>query len=251
MKSLIIFLLVLLIPFSNHALTENGEKELQFSSEEFISYWDSVSPKFNKLRNKLEKDYKKFDKSEKFLKMVFYRSQLHLLYDYYQYSTVEELIESGKFDCVSGSFLMAAFLDFYGFDYQIIETSHHVFLLVELDKQQIILESTDSFNGFISDKNEVASYLAEFKSDAKNNTLYLHPDQRAINSLINPSIYRTIDLKELKGLEYFNKAIYYNNQKNLKNAFEEITKAESYYASERILTLKRLIQTQLSLAVNY
>ena len=250
MRRLIFFFLITFIPFSTPALTEIGNDDTQFSSREFISYWDSASSKFNKLRKKLEKDFSKFDKSEKFLKMIFYRSQLHLLYDYNQYASVEELIESGKFDCVSGSLLIASFLDFYGFDFKIIETSYHVFLLVDLGKRQILLESTDSFNGFISDKEEIALYLEEFKSAARNNTFYLNPDQKVINSLLKPSIYRTIDLQKLKGLEHFNKAIYYNNQKDLKKALEEAKKAESFYESDRILTLRQLLQSQLALAVN-
>lgn len=250
MKSLILLFLITLSSFPSPGFTEIGDEDVLFSSSEFISYWDSASPKFNKLKMKLEKDFRRFEKSEKFLKMVFYRSQLHLLYEYDQYATVEELVESGKFDCVSGSLLLASFLDFFGFDYKIIETSFHVFLLVELDNQQVILESTDSFNGFISDREEIAHYLDKFKSEAKNSKLYLHPDQKVINSLLRPSVYQTIDLQKLKGLEHFNRAIHYNNQKDLKKALEEAKKAEFYYRSDRILTLRQLIQSQLSLAVN-
>ncbi|RPA67508.1 hypothetical protein EF405_13975 [Cyclobacteriaceae bacterium YHN15] len=250
MKPFIFLFLITLVPYSSPAFSENGDEKILFSSQEFISYWDSTSPKFNKLKNKLEKDFQRFDKSEKFLKMIFYRSQLHLLYDYDQYASIEELIESGKFDCVSGSLLMASFLDFFGFEYKIIETSFHVFLLVQLDNQQVILESTDSFNGFISEEEEITQYLDKFKSEAINNTLYLHPDQKVINSLLKPSVYRTIDLQKLKGLEHFNKAIHYNNQNDLKKALEEAKKAEIFYESDRISTLKQLIQSQLSLAVN-
>lgn len=250
MKPLILLFLIIFSPYPSPAFSEIGDENMLFSSREFISYWDSASPKFNKLKKKLEKDFQRFEKSEKFLKMVFYRSQHHLLYEYDQYASVEELIESGKFDCVSGSLLMASFLDFFGFDYKIIETSYHVFLLVQLDNQQIILESTDSFNGFISDRGEIAHYLDNFKSEAKKNKLYLHPDQKVINSLLKPSIYRHIDLQKLKGLEHFNRAIHYNNQKDLKKALEEAKKAEIFYESDRILTLKQLLQSQLSLAVN-
>jgi hypothetical protein len=231
-------------------MSTNEKKESLFSSNEFIAYWDSTSSKFQKLNTKLQKDFGRYGKSEKFLKMLFFRSQQYLMDDYNQYASVEELIKTGAFDCVSGSFLMAVFLDQYGFDYDIMETSFHVFLTVNLEGQKVVLESTDGFTGFISEKEAVSAYLKDFEKQSKKTPLYLNPDQKLINKLLQPSIYRAINLQQLKGLELFNRAIFYNNNRAYDIAFEKIKEAETLYPSERIVALSKLLQMQLVIASN-
>lgn len=250
MKRFLLLFLALSITFSGIALSNNAKKESLISSNEFITYWDSTSTKFQKLNFKLQKDYDRYGNSEKFLKMLFFRSQQYLMYDYNQYASVEELIETGAFDCVSGSFLMAVFLDQYGFDYDIMETSFHVFLTVNVEGQKVVLESTDGFTGFISDKDEVKAYLKDFERESKKNPLYLNPDQKLLKDLLQPSIYRAINLQQLKGLELFNRAIFYNNQMAYDIAFQKIKEAEILYPSERITALSKLLQSQLIIASN-
>lgn len=247
MKRLIFFFLILIISIPSYSLSLNTQEDLDFSSQEFIDYWVAASPKFNKLRQKIDKDFQKFERSEKFLRRLFYRSQLHLLYDYNQYASVNELIETGKYDCVSGSLLMASFLDYYGVDYEIIETSYHVFIKVNLDNRLIILESTDA-NGYLTHEDEVAAYLENVEKDSKQSNLYLDPKDLPIKSLIQPSIYRTINIRQLKGLEYFNSAIFFNNQAAYTLAYEKAKAAEILYPSDRITVLRRLLEQQLVLA---
>lgn len=247
MKRLIFAFLVLIISIPGFSLPLNRQEDLDFSSQEFIDYWNAASPKFNKLRQKIDKDFQKFERSEKFLRRLFFRSQLHLLYDYNQYASVNELIETGKYDCVSGSLLMTSFLDYYGFDYEIIETSYHVFIKVNLDKQLIILESTDE-NGFLTQEEEVASYLENVEKDSKQSNIYLDPNELPLKCLIQPSIYRAINIQQLKGLEYFNRAIFFNNQSDYTLAYENAKSAETLYPSERIIVLRTLLEKQLVLA---
>lgn len=250
MKRLLLLILALSTSFSGIAMSNNIKNESFISSNEFITYWDSTSSKFQKLNLKLQKDFGRYGKSEKFLKMLFFRSQQYLLDDYNQYASVEELIETGAFDCVSGSFLIAVFLDQYGFDYDIMETSFHVFLTVNVEGEKVVLESTDGFTGFISDKDEVKVYLNNFEKESKKNPLYLNPDQKLVKDLLQPSIYRAINLQQLKGLELFNRAIFYNNQKEYETAFKKIKEAEILYPSERITALSHLLQSQLVIASN-
>jgi hypothetical protein len=250
MKRFLLLILALSTSFTGIALSNNEKKESLISSNDFIAYWDSTSAKFEKLNIKLQKDFDRYGESEKFLKMLFFRSQQYLLDDYNQYASVEELIETGAFDCVSGSFLMAVFLDRYGFDYDIMETSFHVFLTVNVEGKKVVLESTDGFTGFINDKNEVKAYLTDFEKESKKNPLYLNPEQQLVQNLLQPAIYRAINLQQLKGLELFNRAIFYNNQKEYDIAFKKIKEAETFYPSERITALSKLLQSQLIVASN-
>ncbi|MCR9014446.1 hypothetical protein [Aquiflexum gelatinilyticum] len=250
MKRFLLLILALSTSYTGIALSNNEKKESLISSNDFIAFWDSTSTKFEKLNIKLQKDFDRYGESEKFLKMLFFRSQQYLLDDYNQYASVEELIETGAFDCVSGSFLMAVFLDRYGFDYDIMETSFHVFLTVNVEGKKVVLESTDGFTGFINDKNEVKAYLTDFEKESKKNPLYLNPEQQLVQNLLQPAIFRAINLQQLKGLELFNRAIFYNNQKEYDIAFKKIKEAETLYPSERISALSRLLQSQLVVASN-
>jgi hypothetical protein len=54
----------------------------------------------------------------------------------------------------------------------------------------------------------------------------------------------------LKGLELFNRAIFYNNQMAYDLAYQKIKEAETLYPSERIIALGKLLQTQLAVASN-
>lgn len=249
MKRLIFFFLMLQLSIPGYVFALDSKEDLDFSSKEFIDHWGTVSPKFQKLKKKIEKDFQRFEKSEEFLRRLFYRSQLHLLYDYNQYASINELIETGKFDCVSGSLLMASFLDYYQFDYEIIETSYHVFIKVRIANQLIVLESTDE-NGYLTHEEEVTAYLKNVEKDSKQSNLYLDPKDIPIKSLIQPSIYRAINIRQLKGLEYFNRAIFLNNQAAYNLAYEKAKAAEILYPSERIVVLRRLLEQQLVLAQN-
>lgn len=254
MKRVTIFLLLLIISYQGNAFTDNdqhvGEEPVLFVSHDFFEEWEPNNVHLNKLNAKLDKDFERFGKSKKFVKQLFYRTHKYLLDDYQQYASLEDLMENGKYDCVSGSLLFAMILDRYGFDYQIVETSFHVFLTLSIDNEQILLESTDPFGGFMTDQNEIEVYVGDFKKAAQENKLYLDPVHQKRTSLFNPSIYREINLQQLKGLEYYNSAIYYNNNGALTNALEEVHKASKFYDAERIIAFKELLQTFLTVAKN-
>lgn len=252
MRSVAIFLLIFLFSFKGNGFTDIndhvGEEVMLFTTNEFFEEWTSRNENLNKLNAKLDKDFERFGRSKKFVKQMFYRAHKYLLDDYQQYASLDNLMEEGRYDCVSGSLLYAMILDRYGFDYQIVETSFHVFLTLTIDNEQILLEATDPFGGFMTDQNEIESYVEDFKKAAHENKLYLDPVHQKRTSLFNPSIYREINLQQLKGLEYYNSAIYYNNNGALTNAFEKVSKASKYYEADRIVAFKELLQTFLTVA---
>lgn len=249
MKRLFIFILTLFISFQGIAMPSNDDKKADFSLENFIKHWESQNSNFQKLNSKLKTDFSKYGKSQKFLKMLFYRSQKYLLGTYSQFSGIDDLMQEGKFDCVSGSLLLSVYLESYGFEFDVIETSYHVFVRVVLDGEYVILESTDNYEGFIHKAADVEAYLAEFeKVKPSKDTFYLEPTHQLVSEILNPVVFKIIDVRELKGLEHFNKAIFHNNKGEIDLAYNFINQAESYYGSKRIRAMKNLIQSQLVLA---
>lgn len=220
-----------------------------FSSDSFVAHWEQNHSLFKRLVERLEKDYRKYKGHPKFLKSLYYRTEMYLLEEYQQYSLLEDVMQQGKFDCVSGSLLLASLLDRFEIPYKIVETSHHVFVIVEQGGEKIILESTGGIDGFISSPAEVKNYLGFFGPD-QNLTLNLNPSIRQYESILNPSIYREISISQLKGLEHFNRAIYHNNEGNLSAALDQLEQARRYYPCDRVMAMDNLLKNHLILAEN-
>lgn len=245
MKRLFIFILAIFISFQGIAMSPKDGKEADFSLENFIKHWESQNSNFRKLNSKLKTDFAKYGRSQKFLKRLFFRSQKYLLGTYSQFSGIDDLMQEGKFDCVSGSLLLSVFLDNFGFEFDIIETSYHVFVRVFLEGNYLILESTDNYEGFIYKPADVEAYITEFEEvKPTKDAFYLEPTYQLVSEILNPVVFNVIDVPELKGLEYFNKAIFHNNRGEIDLAYNYINQAESFYGSKRIKAMKNLIQSQ-------
>lgn len=227
---------------------KDGSME-HFASDDFIDHWQQNHMLFRKLVARLEKDHKRFNDHPRFLKSLYYRTEMYLLEEYEQYSLLEEVMQQGKFDCVSGSLLLASLLDRFDIPYKIMETSHHVFVIVEQGGEKIILESTGGIDGFISTPSEVKNYLGMFAPDQTPN-LNLNPTIREFESILSPTIYREISISQLKGLEHFNRAILYNNEGNYSAAMAQLGEAKRYYLCDRVMAMDNLLKNHLILAEN-
>lgn len=207
-----------------------------------------VNKPFQKLIQKLDKDFDKYDSSEKLLRLVFFRTQQQMLNKYVQYSSFNELIQYGYFDCVSGSTLYALLLDRYRFDYEIIETSYHVFIIVHLGDREYILESTEPTNGFITEQSEIEFFKTQYAptiSERVQNKIE-KKSGTGKDQLFQPVVYNSISLEELIGLQFFNKAVFYFNQEQFFEAYNNIIQAKKYYPSERLLTLSEILEKTVS-----
>lgn len=97
--------------------------------------------------NLLEAKNIRSKKLEKQVKLIFSVVQERFLFKYEFLAFFPELFESGTFNCVTASILYALVLEKFDIDYDIIELPTHVFLIVDPDGQQILLESTDPRGG--------------------------------------------------------------------------------------------------------
>lgn len=177
----------------------------------------------------------------KFLRQIFEKTHQNLLKKYEQHSTFNSMLSEGKFDCVSGSAALGLLLERYGYEFEIIETDYHVFIVAKADGQKVILESTLPIGGLISTASEVQKYLDSYKPKAFAQLNNLN------QSLAGPdldysdnSIFRKVSLKQLAGLQYYNDAIVHFNSQAFDLAIEQLSKAYTLYPSDRILGLKEL-----------
>ncbi len=176
-----------------------------------------------------------------FLRILFQKSHQKLLKKYEQHSTFNSMLSEGKYDCVSGSAAIGLLLQRYGYSFEIVETDYHVFIVVNLDGKNIVLESTLPVGGMITTPSEVEKYLdsykpTEFASLKSLNQGLAGPD---IDYSDN-SIFRKVNLRQLAGLQYYNDAIVHFNSQAFGQAVEQLSKAYLLYTSDRILGLREL-----------
>ncbi len=75
----------------------------------------------------------KWNDSHRLLKKVFFQVHKEYLKEYVPYQSFQDLFETGTYGCLTGTALYAFLLEELGFEYEIIETNYHMFLLVNAD----------------------------------------------------------------------------------------------------------------------
>ncbi len=196
--------------------------------------WNELVLELDKKRAKTKNDYN-------FLRQIFQKSHNTLLKTYVKHSTFNEMLKVGEFDCVSGSATLGMLLNRYGYDYDIVETDYHVFIVVNVKDKNIILESTLPIGGMITSPTDVQAYLDSYKTVEFAQLSSL--TQRLGNpeeDLSNHSIFRKVSLLELAGLQYYNDAITHFNEQSFGLASKQLSKALLLYDSERIKNLREL-----------
>ena len=201
--------------------------------------------KWNELVEFLDKKFEKKGTHLNVLRQIFQKSHQELFKDYEQHSTFNDMLATGKFDCVSASAALALLLDRYAFDYKVVETDYHVFIVVNYDDKEIILESTLPVGGMITAPSEVASYLEGYKAGDSVKLKSLNQRLGAPKvDLSDNAIFRKVNLTQLAGLQYYNDAISQFNEQSFKKASTHINKAFKLYESERIEVRKALAEEQ-------
>lgn len=266
MKNLLFILLILGgLGSANAQEMPLSEENLHFESEAERFFWaegknqplslfravsaEEISPEspWTNLVEELDKKREKETKDLNFLRLIFQKTHKSLLNKYEQHSTFNDMLETGKYDCVSASAALGMLLDRYGYTYDIVETDYHVFILVVVDGKNIVLESTLPIGGMITAPSEVIAYLeaykqVEFAQLGSFNQRIGSPDIL----LSNNSIFRKVNLQQLAGLLYFNDAILLFNNQKYQEASNQLRKALELYPSERIEGLKDLTKEMVN-----
>ncbi|MFC5625463.1 hypothetical protein [Algoriphagus winogradskyi] len=204
--------------------------------------------KWDGLVSELDKKFNKKGTHLSVLRSIFEKSHQQLFKTYEQHSTFNDMLEEGKYDCVSASAALALLLERYGFVYKVVETDYHVFIVVNHEGKDIILESTLPIGGMITAPTEVIAYLEGYKADDSTQLKSLNQRLGAPKAdLSDNAIFRKVNLTELAGLQYYNDAISYFNDQRFEKASTQLNKALKLYNSERIEGLKALAEEQANL----
>lgn len=223
-------------PYNDEAPLIDLFRAVDPDSQVNLTAWES-------LQNELDTKASKSSDQLQLLRQIFQKSHQRLLKKYEQHSSFNALLTTGNFDCVSGSATLGMLLERYGFEYEIIETDYHVFILTEIGEKKIVLESTLPVGGMITTPSEVEKYLNSYRPNQIETTKVFNQRLGAISPIqLDNSIFRKVSLHELAGLQFYNDAIMHFNAQNYKVAIDQLKKAYLLYPSERILGLLELSQ---------
>lgn len=224
----------------NHRFEEKTFDQ-PFDGNEF-DYFVSIEETMDRLRaDQLENDFEEFlgrvshkqskYKSDRaFLKYLFYKVHNKILKRYTSHAMVSSTISEGKYDCVTGSAIYALILNHLGYEFQVRELDYHIFLEIRTQEGLVVLESTDPVYGFYSSSADISNLMEQFNSTTDESSY----------DFVNESNNR-VGLKELAGLQYYNRAIQLYNNHEFDKALTAINKAHSLYQSTRVKEIRNLI----------
>jgi len=201
----------------------------------------------DKLHHYIESLQKKRGSSDKkFLKTIFKTTHQQFLKSYSQYADLGEVFTSGKFDCLTATALFSVVLDQMNYNYKIIETNYHIFILVNTADGQVLLETTDRLFGFIPDSSEIEKRIKSYRQNtvvaSSTDKIYYH---------YSFDLFHEVEPHKLAGLLYFNQAIKAYNNGDLVACASLLAKSQRIYESPRveelaIVLVRSVLESKLS-----
>lgn len=205
-----------------------------------------------KLSTFIQKMQQQEVKSEKkFLRSIFKATHQKFLKTYSEYADLGEVFQNGRFDCLTATALLSIILSQTHFDYKIIETNYHIFILVNTTNGQVLLETTDRLSGFVDDPTEISRRIGAYRQstitnyDNVNDKMYYH---------YSFNLFHEVTPNQLAGLLYFNQAVKSYNKQDLLACASLLELSKRIYESPRveelaIVLIKSIIESDLSTAV--
>jgi len=146
------------------------------------------------------------------------------LVHYSKFSNFYQTVSIGRYDCLTSTILYAYFLEKLQIDYSIWETNYHIYIIVHLPKEDILIEPTDPNYGVIVGEENIKTRIHAYK---KGN------EKRVDTFLANFRIQRKVNFQQLLALQYYNKAVNQFNQQDFNGAIDSIKKSIIVYDCDR------------------
>lgn len=196
----------------------------QTLTEDFISFSEKLG------RKKDDTD------DVRFLKSVFTKTHQRYLKTYTGEANFNQLVEKGEYNCLTATALYALLLEDLGYNYKIIETNYHIFLVVNTASGKILFETTDPVKGFMADEVEIEKRLTKYRDNRPADT---QDDKNYY--MYSVRLFHEVNLDQMAGLLHYNEAIRAFNAQQLPTAIMYLDKAIRLYNSPRIEEFSKII----------
>lgn len=168
------------------------------------------------------------------LQIIFHQAHRRVLRHYVPYAGIEELA-TGTYDCLTGTAFIAGIIHEAGYDFDIMETNYHIFLLVRTSKGDVLLETTDPINGFITGEKSIREKIKQYRTSKPSSIA----SQTAHS--FEFQLLREVSARQLAGLLRFNQAVKAYNNKSWQECSAKLEMARRQYNSPRIDALALIL----------
>ncbi len=181
---------------------------------------------------KLRKPAKKLEKDVKYIYDALHAT---FLTKYEQLAFFDQIFETGVYNCVTAVGLYALSFETLGIPYNIKETPQHVYIVADPDGSQLLIETTDPISGF---KNFSPGFKEHFVTQLGELKLINQLDiaKKGVSGVFDEFYFggNDLTLKQLIGIQYYNKGISYLQENDFESSLKELSKAQLFYSSRQI-----------------
>jgi hypothetical protein len=195
------------------------------------------SEKIFEFLNKLSEKRTAYKNDRAFLSHIFSKTHQRFLKNYADPSSFNDLLKNGDYNCLTGTALYALILEHLHFNYQVIETNHHIFLLVAAENSQVLFEATDPLTGFESDQEAIEKRISSYRKISPEASA----DQNKKIYQFSVSLYNSVNLDEILGLLHYNLSVQAYNKNDLMASVDQLEKAYRYYHSLRLEEFTQIV----------
>lgn len=229
---ILVFISASVVSFGNH-----GDERLN----RYLSLYSQTdggavkTDRFKEFLTELERKEGRWDDQKRFLYFIFVRTHRAFLREFDDKASFSQTLNFGKYNCLSGTALYALILDYFGYEFSITETNHHIFLTVNTPDGPVLFEATDRLYGFVHRGKEVQAKLEKYKvstpgQNARRKVEYSFPFQ----------LFDQVGLDEIVGLMHYNIAVEAYNKRDYALVVERLRLTTERYASPRVEAFSKL-----------
>ncbi len=231
----------------NSVISSPGEKSavqsrlaefLRIDHDHYMAHGSSIQQEFDAFIEKLNHRRTKYENQTDFLGYLYYKVHRKYLRHYRTPVSLNDLFEKKSYDCLTGTALYALIFEALGLEYQIVETTYHIYMTLTVEGQPVLIESTNPLQGFVTDPDEIALLTQAFVHE------YTQEQTQDHYQFTQP-VKEIINLKQLTGLHYYNLALQSYNRKELEPAIALIEQALYRYSSPRVQETMRVMLNTL------
>jgi hypothetical protein len=230
-KREIIFVLVALICVFGDVVAQPRTSEFYYR----LYSQSETASEFNRFISKLEGKKSKLSDDE-FLKHIFSKTHKKFLKLYEGNADFQHLSENGRYNCLTGTALYAIILTHFKYEFKIIETNYHIFLVVNLKSGKVLFEATDPIHGYLTDAKAIQKRVSRYRENRP-----VSNDVSGNYSRYTFSLFNEVDLNEMAGLLHYNEAVEAFNAHQVAVAIQHLDKATKSYNSPRIEEFTKLV----------
>ncbi|MCB2221512.1 MAG: hypothetical protein KQI35_14020 [Bacteroidetes bacterium] len=209
----------------------------------FIAIDDSCgADELNDIKRRISNQISSYENNSKFInakekkKVKTIYSDIHedYLKKYEEGQYFPDLFNEGLYNCVTASAYYGLIFQNLNIPYTIKESYDHVYILTYPETFSIRVETTDPRKGYLVYDDRFKSQFVDFLKESKliSETEY---KQKTSDELFNEYFYKEedINLLELAGLQYYNKAVDCLANQKYEEAFAMVEKSAYLHPSER------------------